>query len=73
VWNSIKIRRILRDTYYTIVFLEQGGTYKLVPFDTIQLDEGTGNLAVSVNNEPKQLPATQQIELKKIYPQLVDV
>jgi len=44
VWNSIKIRRLLRDTYYTILFLEQGGIYKLVPFDTIQLEESTDNL-----------------------------
>jgi len=73
VWNSINIRRILRDSYYTILFLEQGGIYKLVPFDTIQLEESTDNLAVSVNSEPNQLPVTQQMQLKKIYPQLVDV
>jgi len=73
VWNSIKIRRILRDSYYTILFLEQGGIYKLVPFDTIQLEESTDNLAVSVNSEPNQLPVMQQMQLGKIYPQLVDV
>jgi len=73
VWNSIKIGRILRDSYYTILFLEQGGIYKLVPFNTIQLEESTDNLAVSVNSEPNQLPVTQQMQLKKIYPQLVDM
>jgi len=49
VWNSIKIGRILRDTYYTILFLEQGGIYKLVPFDTIQLDEGRDEVWVSTS------------------------